>query len=117
MMNALIKWVAAGALAVATVPAVALARHASLPTEGAITVTPTSLDVPMRPQKVSAKKTTRKTARTHRNVSARRHVARRHVAGRRVAAHHVRHSARHKSVHKTARTHKKHAAARRVRSA
>lgn len=68
MMNRILKWAAAGALMLGSVPAIGLARtHASLPI-AAMTVTPTSLDVP-----VAVKHTAKSRHTSKRKVSSRRH--------------------------------------------
>lgn len=111
-LNRMIKWAAAGVLAVASVPAVALARHASLPTENAISVTPVSLASAVGTTQAKAKPASKKKSSSHKAKSV-RHASKRHKT-RRAAAHRSGHrSASHRKV---SRTHK-HAGAAHAKSA
>ena len=113
MLNRMIKWMAAGALAVASVPAIALARHASLPTEGAITVTPIGLATPVAAKHVTARSGLKKKSAVRRKVQSKRHAAKRHSARRTGAHRATRRSASHR---KTSHV-RKHVPAKHVKSA
>ena len=114
MLNRVIKWAAAGALAVASVPAVALARHASLPTEGAITVTPVSLASPAAAKHVTARSASKKKSAARRKVQAKRQVTKRHTA-RRTAAHRA--TRKSTAAHRKTSHVRKHVPAKHVKSA
>lgn len=100
--NRIVKWTAAGALALGTIPALSLAKHVSLPTSS-ITVTPTSaMEAPAT--KTSSRVTH---ARSHRVIKAsNKHRSLKHHKG---AAWHHKKSVRGVSSHKkTASANKTH---------
>ena len=96
-VNRMVKWAAAGIIAIAAVPAIGMARvRASLPTD-AVTVTPTGEEAPLlataAPASVTHRKVVRRGARksaTHRKVSTRKRASAKH---RKFSAHHRTHKA------------------------
>ena len=94
-MSRILKWAAAGVLALGTVPAVgfARARGASLPTD--VSVTPTSMVTPVSINQTARRTRSKKSTRRHK-VSSKRHAK----------AKHKRVHARSKASHSKGRTHK-----------
>ena len=75
-VNRVCKFLAAAALAIASVPAIGWARpRASVPTT--VTFTPTAMGAPIDIKPVAAKVRHKKTSRHHK-VTARRHAVRKH---------------------------------------
>jgi len=102
-VNRIVKWAAAGALALGVIPALGMARsHASLPTSN-VTVTPTSLEAPIAPKAKSRITHSAKTAKVSK-ASVHSHKSTHHRKTG-TATKHKSHTASHHA--KTVSSHKK----------